>query len=141
MKESEETLRAENKDEPQVTNKGQSINTLHNKEEKLQSSSTVDNPEVLRLQEALHLSHQEKEGMRAYYKEQHQLTEIQMHYETCLQNLMPAALRRELEETIAALRAQICCLEKRIVLLDREFELNTRRSKIKDNSTDVKPRT
>ncbi|XP_044839969.1 centrosomal protein of 112 kDa isoform X3 [Mauremys mutica] len=70
----------------------------------------------------------EKKLQHKELETQEQVTYIRQEYETKLKGLMPASLRKELEDTIASLKSQVNFLQKRASVLQEELNVyHTRR--------------
>ncbi|XP_039598828.1 centrosomal protein of 112 kDa-like [Polypterus senegalus] len=51
-----------------------------------------------------------------------QITQIQQECETKIRGLMPAEIRKELEDTITSLKSQVNFLQKRALVLQQELD-------------------
>uniref|UniRef100_A0A8C3X951 Centrosomal protein 112 n=1 Tax=Catagonus wagneri TaxID=51154 RepID=A0A8C3X951_9CETA len=63
----------------------------------------------------------EKKLQHKELESQEQITYVRQEYETKLKGLMPASLRKELEDTISSLKSQVSFLQKRASILQDEL--------------------
>ncbi|KAL4657916.1 centrosomal protein of 112 kDa isoform X1 [Arapaima gigas] len=75
---------------------------------------------VENLQRQLHAT--EKRLMTKELENQEQVTQIRQEYEMKIKGLMPASLRKELEDTISSLRSQVGFLHKRAAVLQEDLD-------------------
>ncbi|XP_018611610.2 centrosomal protein of 112 kDa isoform X3 [Scleropages formosus] len=78
------------------------------------------NEKVENLQRQFHAA--EKKLMNKELENQEQITRVRQECEMKIKGLMPASLRRELEDTIASLRSQVGFLQKRAAVLQEELD-------------------
>ncbi|XP_061416021.1 LOW QUALITY PROTEIN: centrosomal protein of 112 kDa-like [Lethenteron reissneri] len=64
----------------------------------------------------------EKQLQQIGLKHQEQVTALRQEHEKKLKGLMPADVRKQLEETIASLQSQVNCLQKRASLLQEQLD-------------------